>query len=115
MVRRASTWYASPVPRVLPRQELKAAAAAVEYAQTVRSAHRRRSDPTSIQRLSDVDEGLRRIKRAMRPIRSMIGAFPYGPPGPEAEKNRQILRDVSSELQSERRKLWKMRPREEEA
>ena len=51
------------------------------------------------------------LKRAMRPLRSEIGRFPYGPQTDEAEANREEIREASTAIQRERRKLWKMRGR----
>ena len=45
----------------------------------------------------------------MKPLRSEIGRFPYGPQTDEAEANRERIRQASDALQRERRKLWKMR------
>ena len=96
------------MPESLPRPELTAAKQAIEHAQRVRAAHRRRSSRGTPQRERDITLALERIAKAMTPLRSMIGRFPYGPQTDEAEFNRQRIRDASQALQRERRKLWKM-------
>ena len=96
------------MPETRPISELTAAKQAVEHARKVRAVHRRRSNRGAPQREQDISLALERIQRAMQPLRSMIGRFPYGPQTDEAEANRQLVRDASQELQRERRKLWKM-------
>ena len=44
----------------------------------------------------------------MKPIRSEIARFPYGPQTDTAEANREKLRNLSKQIQGERRRLWKM-------
>ena len=85
------------------------AESAVLFAQQVRTKHRRKKRRSSEQRRADIEEALKRLKDAMRPLRSEIGRFPYGPQTDEAEANRERIRDLSAALQTERRKLWKMR------
>lgn len=104
-------WYDSSMPNQLPTAALEKAAAAVSFARQVRAFHRRRTDVRSTQRLDDLNAALDRIAEAMRPIRSEIGRFPYGPQTEQAERNRQQIRDLSEQLQRERRKVWKMRQR----
>lgn len=82
---------------------------AVQFAQNVRRLHRRRTDKTSPQRAADIQMAMDRLREAMDPIRSEIGRFPYGPQTTVAEERRQAIRDCSAAIQSERRKLWKMR------
>lgn len=101
------------MPIQLPEQELQTAAAAIEFAQQVRTYHRRRTRRGSVQREQDIELALARIKEAMAPLRSIIGKFPYGPQGQTAEDNRQTIRDMSDALQRERRKLHKMKIKEE--
>lgn len=87
------------------RQELNHANAAIEYAQEVRAYHRRRTRRGNKQREDDISLALDRLKRAMQPIRTRIGKMPYTPAVPENE----LVRQVSKDIQIERRKLWKMR------
>lgn len=82
---------------------------AVTFAQNVRRMHRRRTEKTSPQRTADIQMAMDRLREAMDPIRSEIGRFPYGPQTTIAEERRQAIRDCSTAIQSERRKLWKMR------
>lgn len=97
------------MPETRPDKLLEDAEAAVSYAQTVRSFHRRRTEKASPQRKTDIEVALSRLKRAMKPLKSEIGKFPYGPQTDTAETNRQAIRDASDAIQRERRKLWKMR------
>lgn len=102
-------WYASRMPAELPTQAIETAVAACQYAQQVRRYHRRRTNRTSSQRETEIEIALTRLKEAMAPLRSHIGKFPYGPQTTAAEENRQLIRDASTAIQAERRKLWKMR------
>lgn len=108
-------WYDSTMPNELPKDAINAASAAVEFAQTVRRHHRRRTGRTSVQRAQDIKLALTRLREAMEPLRSEIGRFPYGPQTDAAEANRQRIREASTAIQRERRKLWKMRTPEEAA
>lgn len=101
-------WYASSMPALLPKENLQAADAAIAFAQQVRRYHRRRTSKGSKQRTDDIAAALERLKVAMAPLRSEIGRFPYGPQTDVAEENRDKIKAKSRELQSERRKLWKM-------
>jgi hypothetical protein len=84
------------------------AEAAIENAKRVRAAHARRSRRGSPRREQDINIALDRLKTAMKPLRSEIGRFPYGPDTEKAEQNRKIITDLSGDIQKERRKLWKM-------
>lgn len=99
------------MPRLLPQEDIDAAYAACDYAQSVRKMHRRRSTMGSAQREQDIQIGLDRLKDAIAPIRSVIGTFPYGPQTGEAERNRVAVLEASAAIQAERRKLWKMKAR----
>lgn len=98
------------MPNPKPEENLLVAQAAVEFAQEVRKHHRRRSERNSHQRQEDIALALKRIRDAMRPLRSELGRFPYNP-GADTERQEKI-KAASQALQKERRKLWKMRPRE---
>lgn len=102
------------MPATRPKTELDIAYAAVANARGVREYHRRRTEKRSPQRERDIAIALERIRDAMRPLKSMIGAFPYGPPTETAENNREEIRQASLALQRERRKLWKMQVKREE-
>lgn len=104
-------WYASSMPRILPQDDLDAAYAARDYAQSVRRLHRRRTSRGSAQREQDIQLALDRLKDAITPLRSVIGTFPYGPQTTEAARNREDVLEASDALQRERRKLWKMKGR----
>lgn len=96
------------MPSELPRDAIERADAAVAFAQQVRRFHRRRTNRNTTQREADICLALERLKEAMKPIRSAIGQFPYGPQTDVAEANRERIREASAALQVERRKLWKM-------
>lgn len=104
-------WYASLMPKILPKEDIDAAYASCDYAQSVRRMHRRRSAVGSAQREQDIDVALERLRDAIAPIRSVIGTFPYGPQTNEAVKNREAVLAASDAIQRERRKLWKMKRR----
>jgi hypothetical protein len=101
-------WYGSFMPELVPDNILEDADAAVENAIRVRRYHRRRTERKSSQRANDITVALKRLKEAMRPLRSEIGRFPYGPQTVTAEENRSAIRQRSVAIQTERRKLWKM-------
>lgn len=96
------------MPAELPIEAMQEAELAVAHAQDVRATHRKRSARANRQRQHDLALALRRVKSAMRPLRSLIGKFPYGPQTDQAEQNRNEIRAMSKALQRERRKLWKM-------
>lgn len=100
------------MPEVLPEKALQAAHAAVDNARRVRAYHRRRTETSSQQRKDDIEIALRRLREAMKPLKSAIGGFPYGPQTTTAEANRELIRVASEEIQKERRKLWKMQRRQ---
>jgi hypothetical protein len=104
-------WYDSFMPAELPNDAIEAAKAAVIFAQQIRKVHRRRTDKNSPKRAQDIEDACARLREAMKPIRSAIGRFPYGPQTTRAEENREIIREVSEEIQRERRKLHKMKNR----
>jgi hypothetical protein len=100
------------MPQKRPDSELDAANAAVLNAVRVREFHARRTEKNSKHRMQDIDLALERLREAMKPLKSMIGQFPYGPTTEAAESNRDEIRAASAEIQRQRRKLWKMRPKE---
>lgn len=102
-------WYDSSMPAQLPKDAIDKAEAAVAFAQQVRKFHRRRTGKSTKQRTDDIEKALKRLKAAMKPLRSEIGRFPYGPQTDDAEENRQRIREASGALQVERRKLFKMK------
>jgi hypothetical protein len=97
------------MPEVLPKTVIEAADAAIINAQLVRKFHARRTKKASKQRTEDIELALTRLHECMKPLRTEIGRFPYGPQTDEAEANRDTIRDVSAAIQRERRKLWKMK------
>ena len=99
------------MPEKLPQAALDAARAAVANARAVRAYHARRTSKQSDQRARDIEVALARLREAMRPLKSEIGRFPYGPQTGNAEANRDAIREASREIQVERRKLWKMQAR----
>lgn len=99
------------MPYEPPPNLIERAQAAIDYAQSVRRVHRRRTPKGNEQREADIRVAMDRLREAIKPIRVEIGRFPYGPKGPESEAERARVREASKEIQSERRKLWKMRQR----
>ena len=102
------------MPSNLPEKQIEDAEAAVAFARQVRGFHARRTDRRSIQRAADITVALARLRDAMKPLRSEIGRFPYGPDTAVAEENRERIRSASEEIQRERRKLWKMQDKPKE-
>ena len=96
------------MPKELPKDVIAAAEAAIVFAQQTRKLHRRRTQVQSDQRQRDIEQALTRLRDAMAPLRSEIGRFPYGPQTTVAERNRQRIRDASTDIQRERMKLHKM-------
>jgi len=96
------------MPARIDRTAVSNAEAAVANAQRVRALHRRRTPIGSPAREDDLAIALERLAEAMKPIRSEIARFPYGPQTDRAERNRQKLRSLSRDIQGERRRLWKM-------
>lgn len=84
---------------------------AVAYAQEVRAHHRRRTDKRSKQRKADIELALRRLKEAMKPLRSELGRFHFQAQTEAAEERRAAIREASAAIQRERRKLFKMKAR----
>lgn len=89
--------------------KLKEARAAIRHAQDTRQFHRRRSDRGSKQREQDIAEAIRRLKAAMVPLRSFRGSAPYKPQTRSHFELVERVEQASRSLQSERRKLWKMK------
>ena len=100
--------YSSFMPAERDRTTVTNAEAAIKNAQRVRATHRRRTTVGSSAREDDLAIGLERLAQAMKPIRSEIARFPYGPQTDTAEANREKLRNLSKQIQGERRRLWKM-------
>lgn len=96
------------MPAELPKAAIEAADAAVIFAREVRRYHRRRTDPRSERRSEDIRRARERLHEAMKPLKSEIGRFVYGPQTTAAEANRQAILAASDAIQRERRKLWKM-------
>lgn len=84
------------------------AEAAIKHAQDIRAYHRKRSKPGDKQRDVDIKHALTKVRSAMRPIRSALGRAPYDISA-DAGERRVALRAISARLQTERRKLWKLR------
>ncbi len=101
-------WYDTCVPAELHRNLIDDAEAAIAFAQQVRAYHRRRTATDSERRLYDIALARERLRDAMKPLRSEIGRFHFGPQTTIAERNRDVIRDVSQRIGAERRKLTKM-------
>lgn len=90
---------------------IEAAQAAIDYAQSVRKLHRRRSPRGAGQREYDLKLARNRLSKAMKPIRSELGRLPFKAQADDSEAIRTKLHEVSRSLQAERRKIWKMQKR----
>lgn len=88
--------------------ELVAARAAIQNAVDVRNHHKRRTRKGDPQREKDIKLALERLKGAMKPLRRAIGQFPYDAQTQAAEERRGEIRDLSYQIQGQRRRLWKM-------
>lgn len=90
-------------------QRLLAVEAAVVYARKMRDHHARRTGKGAPGREADLASAMERIREAMAPVRSALGALPYqDEPDDELEHD---LREASKRLQAERRRIWKMQKR----
>lgn len=92
---------------------LKEALAAIRQARDVRAFHRRRTRRGTDQRETDIQEARDRLRRAMLPLRSYLGAVPYRNQSLPQQELTQRVRIASKQIQSERRRLWKMQARQE--
>lgn len=102
-------WYIVPMNGHPIELEIQKAEAAIRYAQDVRSHHRRRTNKGNPQREADLKSGVRRIKSAMKPLRSYLGRAQYEEQTAEHLEQVELVKEISQRLQTERRKLWKMR------
>lgn len=102
-------WYASLMNQHPIEPSLKEARAAVRHAQDTRTAHRRRTGRGSKQREADITESIRRLKAAMVPLRSFRGSAPFKTQTAAHGSLVERVEQASRSLQSERRKLWKMK------
>lgn len=100
-------WYTSPMSDY--EEALTSAERAVKHAVSVREHHRRRTEKKSPQRQTDIQVAIDGLKDAMAPLREHLGRFPYLPPTEALTQMRERMLDASDAIQTERRKLWKMR------
>lgn len=101
----SGTLYEMPIEEPL-KDTLARADLAVQNAQSVRKMHARKKLK---RREKDLELALQRLKAAMKPVRHQIARQAYLPSTAEGGK----LRKASADLQRERRKIWKMRPKKE--
>lgn len=101
----SGTLYEMPIEEPL-KDTLARADLAVQNAQSVRKMHARKKLK---RREKDLELALQRLKAAMKPVRHQIARQAYLPATAEGAK----LRKASADLQRERRKIWKMRPKKE--
>lgn len=112
MVRSPPMWYDAKMAEQPMETDLKTAFAAVRHAKDVRKYHARRTKRGSTQREMDLTEALSRLKEAMTPLRSYLGSVPSREESHARSNITQNVLDASQAIQSERRKLWKMKKRE---
>lgn len=105
-------WYDAKMAEHPIQTDLKAAFAAVRHARDVRKFHARRTKKGSAQREMDLLEALSRLRDAMTPLRSYLGSIPYREESHARSSMTQNVIEASKAIQSERRKLWKMKKRE---
>lgn len=111
-------WYDTRMNGYEFSSALRVADLVVSQAQDVRAAHRKRSARENKERQQDIAVALRRLREAMRPIRSELARIPYALPDLEGKlghadlvAQQSALLDASDRIQRERRKLWKMKSR----
>lgn len=94
---------------------LKEALAACRHASDVRGYHARRTSRGTKQREDDLTQARERVRLAMAPLRSYLGRAQYDTQSQANIDLQERVRTASKELQSERRKLWKMQTPESRA
>lgn len=104
-------WYDAYMAQHPIEADLKAAFAAVRHARDVRKYHARRTRKGSEQRETDLSEALTRLRVAMAPLRSYLGTVSYKRQSHAHQAITDNVYEASKEIQSERRKLWKMQKR----
>lgn len=110
---RSKVWYASSrMDNLTINQSVSAASAAVDHAQDVRAAHRKRTPRGSYQREADIQLALSRLRRAMAPIRATRAKLAGGTLSGIPLGDKEALTAASEAIQRERRKLWKMQKRQ---
>lgn len=92
------------------KEQLEEARKAADYARRTREYHKWRTSTDSRQRRTDATLAVTRIRNAMAPLRSYLGAAPYGPQTAAASEFTARVKKLSLNLQRERRKLWKLCP-----
>lgn len=102
-------WYDIQMQGHPIQPEIQKAEAAIQYAQWVREHHRRRTNKGNPQREADLKNGLKQIKSAMKPLRTYLGQARWKEQTPEHLEQVVFVKELSQRLQTERRKLWKMK------
>lgn len=77
---------------------------AIKHARSVRDYHAKRSARGTRQRELDIKLALEKLKEAMKPVHRHVARMQYRIGAADDE-----LREMSRQLQVERRKLWKMK------
>lgn len=101
-------WYHSWMADERIEAALKEAHAACRHAQDIRGFYARRSERDSRQRQEDLLAARERVRLAMTPLRSYLGGVARRTPSRSNIDLASRVREASSALQTERRKLWKM-------
>ena len=87
-------------------EQIRTGHSVAREANRARAELRWRQSPGSTERQGRIHSLLTQINAAMQPIRSAIGTLAWG--GQEAARYEDDLRDVSQQLQYERKQLKKM-------
>lgn len=91
------------------KEDIKNAERAILFAQQVRRMHARRTPTNSKRRNNDIELGITRLHEAMKPIRAMTAKARFQPFNSISAEQRELVQSVSLRLQTERRKLWKLK------
>ena len=102
-------WYDPHMTKEVSEDDLLFAQAAVDNAQGVRKHHRRRTARGDERREADIKLAAERIQSAMKPLRSYLCGYMYGPQTETRAEKRVRVESLSKQLQAERRKLFKMK------
>lgn len=101
-------WYHLSMEVERVESALKEAHAACRHSEDIRGFYARRSERESKQRQDDLHMARERVRLAMIPLRSYLGAEAARSGTRRNVELYERVRKASKALQAERRKLWKM-------